>query len=155
MIKDRDPSHPCYVTDPTPVDGIAGLTCLVTPTMAYHYTEKLGLHEARAIVDYLLDHGAPVSVLVTDHLPSAHARKVLAEHPRRINLFSSMEMTFNVVRHPIQPQFVHLTGPAATPFRLHGQMSATDPVARYFNAHPGDAFAIIRPGWPRTYRTVI
>ncbi len=146
MLTDRGV---CYDILQVPKEtDVTGLTCIVAPDLVYHYDGKVGVNEIKSILDTI---GKGV-ILVTDGAPSAHARRVLAECAMDVNHFTTAELRYNVARHPLQPKF-ELVRKAAG-FDEYAQMSATDPVARYFNAQRGDVFVITRRTGARAFRKV-
>jgi hypothetical protein len=146
MLTDRGVLYEMHVV---PIEtAVPGLTCIVGPELAYHYDGKVGVNEIKSILDVI----GTGSILVTDGAPSTHARRALDERAGDVNHFTTAELRYNVVRHPIQPRFELVRGAAG--FDEYAQMSTSDPVARYFNARPGDVFVITRRTGARAYRKV-
>jgi hypothetical protein len=127
---------------------VAGLTCIVAPRLVYYFEGRTGVNDIKAILD-TIGNGA---ILVTDDAPSPMAKRLMAECDITVNHFTIAELSYNVVRHPIQPRFELVRN--ATGFDEYAGMSATDPVARYYDARPGDVFVITRRTGARAFRRI-
>jgi len=117
--------------------------------------EKFNTEKTQEYIKIMQERGIHHAIIVYKNVITSTARKNINKLPTndevnlKIELFSDMELQFNITKHRLQPKFKLLSPKEASLFKSkYGKnipiMFTCDPIARFFNYKPGDVVRLTR-----------
>ena len=81
-------------------------------------------------------------------------RKAVEESGVKVEMFSSMDLIFDITKHVLQPKFEKLYDVNKSEFENYGSMLTTDPIVRWHDWTVGDVIKITRKNGGTYYKVV-
>ena len=117
---------------------------------------KVGINNIKSVQEALDDYNVKHCIVIFNGSITAFAKTYihkLTEQNYELEFFNSQELAYNITHHSLVPEHKLLNIDEKNALLKHYNVSEkhlpcilrTDPVARYFNAKPGNIFQILRP----------
>jgi DNA-directed RNA polymerase I, II, and III subunit RPABC1 len=149
MLKDRNIDIQC--------ENFNDTVTLVNPTLIVIKLgdAKVGINSVKNISSYMENYDVNHAIVLYNNNITVFAKneiKSLQKEGKEIELFLYTELIYNITKHMLVPRHILMTNEEKKVIMKKykvtdqqvPQVLRTDPVARYFNAKPGQMFKIIR-----------
>lgn len=128
--------------------------CSNTVVILHISSNKLGVTQAKYIESVLSDTSSNHAIVIYTGSVTSFAKTQLENVDYRVELFSILELSYNVTKHVLVPKHILLTTEQKSQVLKNirsGEkhfplINVLDPISRYFGAHIGDMFFIQRKG---------
>jgi DNA-directed RNA polymerase I, II, and III subunit RPABC1 len=151
------------IIDNTKTDTIHAIKPDKSPVIVFLIQDKIKFN-ANSMLLYLSkmnDEKIRHSIIVLKEGITSPTKKSLEQFTDiYIEIFSELELQYNITKHRLQPRFERLSTDEAYEFKKkhgiksYGTIKVSDPVSRFYNYNAGDVIRIIRKSGYITYRIV-